>query len=113
MNIPQKYRDLAARAVWTLLQSATAVGIVEWFNLPREWIPAFGMALSALKSFVATKVGDTSTATFTPVAQPTTPPNPPLGPDGLAPGDQNGGPPMGEGLNLDFEDGTSGEVEPA
>lgn len=112
MNVPKKYRDLAARAGWTAAQAGLGLVTVEALDLPAAWAPIIAVVLSALKSFIATKVGDPSTATFAPApvpavvpASPAPTPAPvpvaPLAPD--APPDPPDEP----------TDGTSGEVEPA
>lgn len=59
-----KYRALASRAGWTALQAALAVVTVEAFDVPLVWAPIVATALSAAKSWVATKVGDPDTVTF-------------------------------------------------
>lgn len=59
-----KYRDLAARAAWTALQAGVGVVTVEALGLP-VWLAApAAMALSAVKSWLATRVGDPDTVTF-------------------------------------------------
>lgn len=60
----QKYRDLASRAAWTALQAALGLISAEALGLPLAWAPIFAVALSALKSYVASKVGDRDTVTF-------------------------------------------------
>lgn len=64
MNTVQKYRDLGARAAWTAAQAVLSVVTVEALGLPLVWAPIVAAALSAVKSFVATKVGDPNTVTF-------------------------------------------------
>lgn len=64
MNISKKYRDLAARAGWTALQAALGLVTVEALDIPVAWAPIIAVALSSLKSFVATKVGNRDTVTF-------------------------------------------------
>jgi hypothetical protein len=59
-----QYRSLASRAGWTALQAALAVVSVEALGVPLVWAPIVATALSAVKSFVATKVGDPDTVTF-------------------------------------------------
>lgn len=59
-----KYRSLASRAGWTALQAALAVVTVEALGIPLVWAPIVATALSAFKSFVATKVGNPNTVTF-------------------------------------------------
>jgi hypothetical protein len=62
--MPRKYRDLLARAGWTAGQAALSIVTVEALGLP-VWLAApAAMALSALKSWVATRVGDPDTVTF-------------------------------------------------
>lgn len=60
----QKYKSLASRAAWTAAQAALALITVEVIDVPLVWAPILATALSALKSFVATKVGDPDTVTF-------------------------------------------------
>lgn len=60
----QKYRDLAARAAWTAAQAVLSVVTIEALGLPLVWAPIVAAGLSALKSFIATKVGDPDTVTF-------------------------------------------------
>jgi hypothetical protein len=60
----QKYRDLFARACWTSLQAGLAVITVEALDVPIAYAGIIAAALSALKSWVATKVGDRETVTF-------------------------------------------------
>lgn len=64
MRLNKKWKDLASRAAWTALQAALGVLTVEVFNLPTELAPIVAVALSALKSYVATKVGNPDTVTF-------------------------------------------------
>jgi putative flippase GtrA len=59
-----KYRDLASRAAWTAVQAVLSVVTVEALGLPLVWAPIVATVLSAIKSFVATKVGDPDTVTF-------------------------------------------------
>lgn len=60
----EKYKNLASRAAWTAAQAALAVVSVEAMGIPLAWAPIVATALSALKSFVASKVGDPDTVTF-------------------------------------------------
>lgn len=60
----QKYRDLASRAVWTAAQGALGVITVEALDVPIAWAGIVAAALSAAKSYVASKVGDRETVTF-------------------------------------------------
>lgn len=60
----QKYKDLAARAFWTVLQALLGVLTAEALGVPMEYSIVFAGVLSALKSFVATKVGDPETVVF-------------------------------------------------
>lgn len=59
-----KYKALSSRAGWTAAQAAVSVVTVEALGIPLVWAPIFATALSALKSFIATKVGDPTTVTF-------------------------------------------------
>lgn len=59
-----KYKSLASRAGWTALQAGLALISVEALDIPLAWAPIVATALSALKSFIATKVGDPDTVTF-------------------------------------------------
>lgn len=60
----QKYRDLSSRAAWTAAQAGLAVVTVEALDVPVAWAGVVAAVLSMLKSFVATRVGDTDTVTF-------------------------------------------------
>lgn len=60
----QKYRDLASRAAWTALQAGLGVIGVEALGLPLWLAAPVAMGLSALKSYVATHVGDPETVEF-------------------------------------------------
>ena len=60
----QKYKDLAARAFWTVLQALLGVASAEALGVPVEYAVLFAGVLSAIKSYVATKVGDPETVTF-------------------------------------------------
>lgn len=60
-----KYRDLAARALWTAAQAGLAVVTVDALDVPLAWAGIAAAALSAAKSWVATRVGDPDTVTFT------------------------------------------------
>jgi hypothetical protein len=70
----QKYRDLGSRAAWTALQAALSVVTVEALGIPLAWAPILAVLLSAFKSFVATKVGNPDTVTFTSTPLPPPPP---------------------------------------
>lgn len=59
-----KYRDLASRAAWTAAQAVLSVVTVEALGVPLVWAPILATVLSAVKSFVASKVGDPDTVTF-------------------------------------------------
>lgn len=61
---PPKLRALGSRAGWAALWSVLSVITVEQFNLPVEYVPLFAAVLSSVKSFVASKVGDSETVTF-------------------------------------------------
>lgn len=60
----KKYRDLLSRAGWTAVQAALGLVTVEVLDVPVGWAPLVAVALSSLKSWVATKVGDPDTVTF-------------------------------------------------
>lgn len=62
--IEKKYRDLLARAAWTALQAGLGLVTVEAIDVPLAWAPIVAVALSSLKSWVATKLGDPDTVTF-------------------------------------------------
>lgn len=64
VKLTKKYRDLLARAGWTALQAALGVLTVEALGVPVGWAPVVAVALSALKSWAATHVGDRGTVTF-------------------------------------------------
>lgn len=83
-KLPQKYRDLASRAAWTALQVAIPIIGVIVYDLPPAWVPIGATALSALKSWIATKVGNTDTVTFVEpvsVLPISSPPQPASGPE--------------------------------
>lgn len=71
----KQWADLAERAVWTLLQGGTAIGIVELLNIPEAYaIPIMG-ALAAIKSKLTQKFSTTGTAATLPERlDPATPP---------------------------------------
>lgn len=79
-SLSRKYRDLLARAGWTAAQAALGLVTVEVLDVPVGWAPIVAVALSSLKSYVATKVGNPETVTFDlgheplGVKPPTTPP---------------------------------------
>lgn len=60
----QKHKDLLTRAGWTAAQVILSAVTIEAFDLDVALIPIVAAALSAAKSFVATKVGDPETVTF-------------------------------------------------
>lgn len=60
----RKYHDLAARVGWTAAQAGLALITVEALDVPLAWAGIIAAGLSALKSFVAGKVGDPNTVTF-------------------------------------------------
>jgi len=63
-RIPQKYRDLGSRAGWTAAQAVLGVVTVEALDLPVAYVPLVASLFSALKSYVAGKVGNRDTVTF-------------------------------------------------
>lgn len=65
-------RSLASRSGWTALQAALSVITIDQISdsvsipAPLQWtLVGLAAGLSALKSFVASKVGDSSTVEFT------------------------------------------------
>ena len=62
--LTRKRKDLAARAGWTAAQAGLAVITVEALDVPVAWVGVVAAVLSALKSFVAGKVGDKDSVTF-------------------------------------------------
>lgn len=70
----QKYRDLLARAGWTAVQAVLGLVTVEALDVPIGWAPLVAVGLSALKSWVATRVGDPDTVTFDVADEPLPPP---------------------------------------
>lgn len=60
----QKQKDLASRALWTALEVVLGFVTVEALNIPVAWVPVVATALSAVKSFVASKVGNPDTVVF-------------------------------------------------
>lgn len=72
-DIPQKWRDIASRAGWTLAQAIVSGITVTAFDLPVQLIPVFAAGLSALKSYIATKVGNRATVTFVEPVEPVEP----------------------------------------
>lgn len=62
--LSRKRKELASRAGWTAAQAALAVVTVEALDIPLAWAPIVATVLSALKSFVAGKVGDKDSVTF-------------------------------------------------
>lgn len=70
MNI-KAFRDLLARAGWTAAQAGlgvfTASEVADAVSIPSNWqwaITGIAAGLSALKSIVASRVGDPTTVTF-------------------------------------------------
>ena len=60
----QKQKDTATRALWTCAQVILGAITVDALGLDPVLIPVVAAGLSALKSIVATKVGDPDTVTF-------------------------------------------------
>ena len=71
-KLQKKYRDLASRAAWTALQAGLGLITVEVLDIPVGWVVPVAWALSSVKSWVATKVGNSETVTF--VEEPPRPP---------------------------------------
>ena len=59
-----KQKAIATRAAWTATQVILGAITVEALDLDVALIPVVAAVLSAVKSFVATKVGDPETVTF-------------------------------------------------
>jgi hypothetical protein len=64
MSVDAKTKAALSRSGWTILQAALGVVSVEMFDLPVVYVPIIAAGLSQVKSYVATKVGDPSTVTF-------------------------------------------------
>lgn len=60
----QFWKDWLERVLWTLAQAALAVLAVAVTDLPYWWVAILTPLLSALKGFVAKKVGDGNTASL-------------------------------------------------
>lgn len=60
----KKIADIAERVLWTAVQAALGVITADLLGLPAAWVPVFAMALSAVKSFVASQLGTGSAATL-------------------------------------------------
>ena len=58
--------DTAERAGWAAVWSILSVLTVEQFDLPPAWVPVAVVGLSALKSFVARKIGRDDSASTVP-----------------------------------------------
>lgn len=58
--------DSLERVAWTAAQAAVGVLTVEQFDLPPAWIPVVAVVLAAVKTLVAGKVGNPSTASTLP-----------------------------------------------
>jgi hypothetical protein len=59
-----KLRAIASRAAWAALWGALSTLTVTQLGLPLAYVPVASYVLSALKSYVASKVGDPDTVTF-------------------------------------------------
>jgi hypothetical protein len=59
-----KVRAIASRAAWAALWGALSTITVTQLGLPLVYVPVATSILSAIKSYVATKVGNPDTATF-------------------------------------------------
>jgi hypothetical protein len=57
-------KQLAARAAWTALQAGLGLITVATLGVPVAYAVPVAWALSAIKSYVASKVGDPDTVTF-------------------------------------------------
>lgn len=64
-----QWRDLAARALWTLAQAGAAYLTTRLADIGPEWTPVLALALSAVKSFIGANVGDPDTVTFSDVPE--------------------------------------------
>lgn len=60
----KKIADIAERVLWTAAQAALGVITAELLDVPVAWVPVFAMTLSAVKSWVATRLGTGSAATL-------------------------------------------------
>lgn len=58
------HKDLFARAAWTGLQAALGLVTVATLSIPIAYAIPVAWALSAIKSYVASRVGDAETVTF-------------------------------------------------
>lgn len=60
----KKLRDLLSRAGWTALQAGLGLITVDALDIPVAYVVPIAWALSSIKSWVATKVGNPNTVTF-------------------------------------------------
>jgi hypothetical protein len=58
--------DIGERVAWTFVQGGLGVISTEQLDIPIAWAPVIAAALSATKGWVATKVGNTRTASTLP-----------------------------------------------
>jgi hypothetical protein len=58
--------DMLERIFWTAVQAGLGVVTVEALDLPKAWIPIVAIALSAVKTAVATQIGVKGSAAMLP-----------------------------------------------
>lgn len=64
LALRKKFADIGERVFWTAVQAGLGVVSVEAFDIPIAWAPVFAAVLSAVKSYVASRVGTGSSATL-------------------------------------------------
>lgn len=64
----KKYADIAERVLWTAAQAGIGAINVAVFDLPPAYAVLIAAVLSAVKGFIATKVGTTGTAATLPAS---------------------------------------------
>ena len=60
----KKLLDIAERVGWTAAQAGLSIITVDTFDLPAVYVPLFAAVLSAVKGWVATRMGDGTAATL-------------------------------------------------
>lgn len=58
------WKDALERITWTTLAAALAAAGVYITELPEVWVPIGTVVLTTLKTMVAKKIGDPTTASF-------------------------------------------------
>lgn len=64
--------DAAERIGWTAASAAVSAAAVYTSKLPSEWIPIGTVLLTTLKTLIASRIGDKSSAALLPAPKETT-----------------------------------------